>query len=166
MYSLNPPVPGDVARLATEVGRQLPSARRRQRGEHTLVCKRLVGDATYHELEARARDAVAGFPPFEARVARIDCFEDPPTGTAPVVYLAVESPGLEALHRRLCDAFDPVEGFEGEGYVPHVTVARGGSLERARDMTGDIDPVEWTVSELVFWDAERDQSVSRISLPA
>ncbi|MFB6088027.1 MAG: 2'-5' RNA ligase family protein [Haloarculaceae archaeon] len=169
MYSLNVHVPGDVGALATDIGRRLPGAEARRRGEHTLVCKRLGdGDAThYHRLEARARDALTGTPPFTARVTGLDWFADVPRGASPVVYLAVESPALERLHARLCEVFDPVEGIEGDDYVPHVTVARGGSPERAREVCAtDVDPVEWTVETLVFWDAERGQSVSRLSLPA
>lgn len=167
MYSLNVPVPSAVARLAGDLARDLPEARSRRRGEHTLVCKRLGrGDAaTYHELEARAREALAGEPPFEVRVAGVDCFTEAATGASPVVYLTVESPGLEALHERLCDVFDTVDGIEGDDYVPHVTVARGGSVERAADLRErPFEPIEWTVPELAFWDAERSQSVSTVAL--
>lgn len=167
MYSLNVPLPGSVGSLARDLGVRLTDATVRQRGEHTLVCKRLGrGDAaTYHELEARAREVLVGQSPFEVRVAGVDCFPEAATGASPVVYLTVESPGLEALHRRLCAVFDPVEGIEGDDYVPHVTVARGGSVERAADLRErPFEPVEWTVPELAFWDAERGQSVSTVSL--
>ncbi|PSQ33488.1 phosphoesterase, partial [Halobacteriales archaeon SW_10_68_16] len=30
----------------------------------------------------------------------------------------------------------------------------------------EIDPIEWSVTELVFWDAERAQSAGSVSLPA
>ncbi|MFB6308281.1 MAG: 2'-5' RNA ligase family protein, partial [Haloarculaceae archaeon] len=153
MYSLNVPVPTAVSRLATDIAADLPNARARTRGDHTLVCKRLgAGDASYHRIEARVRDALTGTPAFAARVASVDLFEDAATGPSPVVYLAVESPGLEALHERLCDVFDPADGLEGDDYVPHVTIARGGSVEAARRLAATgIDPVEWTVSELVFY---------------
>ncbi|MFB6139241.1 MAG: 2'-5' RNA ligase family protein [Halosimplex sp.] len=167
MYSLNVPVPGTVAALAGDLGTRLGAAQIRPRGEHTLVCKRLGrGDAAvYHELEARARDALRGEPPFAVRVGGVDVFTDVPRGEGPVVYLTVESPGLVALHERLCDVFDPVDDVEGEEYVPHVTVARGGSVERAADLRETpIEPVEWTVERLEFWDAERSQSVSSVSL--
>lgn len=168
MYSLNAGVPGPVAARASDLARSLPEATPRERGAHTLVAKRLGdGDARdYYALEARAREALAGSSPFAARVDRVACFETVPTGTAPVVYLAVESPGLVALHRRLCEVFDPVAGIEGDEFTPHVTVARGGSLETAREVRGPIDPIEWTVDELFFFDAERGEAVSRVSLPA
>lgn len=168
MYSLNVPVPSRVGALATELGRELPRARIRERGDRTLVVKRLSdGDGDYHRLEARARDALAGAPPFEVRVDGIGLFEEAVTGTSPVVYLAVESPELERLHHRLCDVFEPVEEIEGEAYTPHVTVARGGDLDRARALADrEIEPIEWTASRLEFWDAERGLSVSSVSLPA
>lgn len=166
MYSLNAPVPGTVAALASELARDLPAARARTRGEHTLCVKRLDDDAPYGHIEATAREALAGQPAFESRVTGIDYFAEAVTGTSPVVYLVVESPALRRLHERLVEYFDPVADIEGEAYTPHVTVARGGSLARAREVAGrDIDPVTWTVSDLQFWDAKRGQSVSQLSLP-
>jgi len=167
VYSLNVPVPAAVARLATDLSRELPAARARGRGEHTLVCKRLGDGERYHRLEARAREALSGVDPFDARVTGVDQFREAVTGTAPVVYLAVESPGLERLHDHLCGVFDPVEGIEGPEYVPHVTVARGGSPEHATALCGrSIDPVEWTVTELAVRDAKRGQSASTVRLQA
>ncbi|WP_277542379.1 2'-5' RNA ligase family protein [Haloarcula laminariae] len=170
MYSLNVSLPSSVTSLAGRLARDLPRARARPRGEHTLVVKRLgSGDhAAYARIEARARDAVRGTDPFGVRVTGVDCFETAETGPSPVVYLAVESPQLRALHQRFCDEFDPVAGMEGpDDYVPHVTIARGGDPEAARRLTErEIEPVEWAVEELVFFDAERGQSVSRVSLPA
>jgi len=167
VYSLNVPVPGTVASLATDLGTRLGTATVRRRGEHTLVAKRLGdGDAaTYHELEARAREALTGAPPFEVAVTGVDVFAEAAAGESPVVYLSVESPGLEALHERLCETFDPVDGMEDDDYIPHITVARGGSVERAADLRErSFDPVEWPVSELQFWDAEHGQSVSTVAL--
>lgn len=176
MYSLNVPVPADVARLAATVARELPRARARARDEHTLVVKRLTSDRTgrrpaddvaYSRLETRAREALRGQPSFELRVDGIDYFAEPATGTAPVVYLSVESSELESLHDRLVGTFEPVDGLEGDEYVPHVTVARGGSIETARRIADrEIDPITWTTSELVFWDGKHNQPISTLSLPA
>lgn len=168
MYSLNVPLPGEVAALASDLARENRTARARQRGTHTLVVKRLTGEGeAFPRLAARAREALSGAPAFEVRVTGIGAFEEAVTGPSPVVYLAVESPGLEALHRRLVGPFDPVEGMEGEAYVPHVTVARGGTLAAARRLAErDIDPITWRVAELRFWDAEREQSAGTVSLPA
>ena len=169
MYSLNVPLPGEVSALAADLARDLPGARARARKERTLVVKRLGrGDRSeFRRLAARTREALAGQPCFEARVAGVDLFEEAVAGPSPVVYLAVESRGLVALHRRLVEVFDPVEGIEGEGYIPHVTVARGGTVAAARRLAGrGIEPVEWPVSELAFWDADRGQPAGTVSLPA
>jgi 2'-5' RNA ligase len=169
VYSVNVPVPGEVAALASDIARDLPEARARVRGEHTLGVKRLAdGDEpAYGPLEARAREVLVGQPAFEVSVTNLDYFDEAVTGTSPVVYLAVESPGLTALHRRLAETFEPLEGIEGEGYTPHVTVARGGSLDRAKAVVErDIEPITWTVSKLMFWDARLGEQVSTVSLPA
>ena len=178
MFSCNVPVPPAVARLAIDLAGDLPGGRERTRGEHTLVAKRLGtgegGDggtersaAASHRIAARLREALAGTTPFGARVVGIDQFEDPTSGPGPVVYLAVESPGLWSLHERLCEAFPPVEGLEGEAYVPHVTIARGGDPDAARALVErQVDPIEWTVDTVTLLDAERNLPVTRLHLPA
>jgi len=169
VYSLNVPVPTKVARLAGELARELPAARTRSRGTHTLGIKRLDHnrDRSYARLETRVRELLAGQPPFEIRINGIDQFEDPPVGTAPVVYLVVESEELRALHERLADEFDRIDQLDGEEYDPHVTIARGGSPEQAQKLIDrSIEPIRWRVTELLFWDAERHQAVSHLSLPA
>lgn len=167
MYSVNVPVPGEVRSLAASLAREMPGASPRRRGTRTLVCKRLEGDETLHRREARAREVLVGTRPFEAKVTGIDFFPDPPTGAGPVVYLTVDSPALVALHERLCETFDPIPGLCGPGYVPHVTIARGGSRAQAEAMADrDLDPVSWEITELEFWDAEREVPAGRVSLPA
>ena len=169
MYSLNVPVPTRVATAAREVAHELPQARIRNRGEHTLGVKRLASDrdAPYSRIEARVRELLRTQPAFEARIDEIGLFAEPPVGSAPVVHFVVESPGLIALHERLAEAFGTVdERIEGDSYSPHVTIARGGSREMAGRVTGEIEPIEWTVSELIFWDATHDQQISTVSLPA
>ncbi|RLM48124.1 MULTISPECIES: 2'-5' RNA ligase family protein [unclassified Haloarcula] len=169
MYSINVPLPSAVTSLAADLAADLPLAQRRGRGEHTLVAKRLGdGDhAAYARLEAQGREVLRGQPAFEAEISEIEQFETAATGPSPVVYLAVESPGLVGLHERLCERFDPVDEMEGDEYVPHVTVARGGDRDAAaRLVEQGIDPIRWTVDELTFYDADRNQPVSRVSLPA
>lgn len=169
MYSLNAPVPAAVATLADELAVRLTGARSRPRGTRTLVVKRLAtaDPAGYARLEAKARETLAGTAPCKARITSVDLFEAVPSGTAPVVYLHVESPGLEALHDDLCGPFEPVADIEADDYVPHVTIARGGNVETARSVAAsDVEPIEWDVDELVFWDATHEQSVSHVSLPA
>jgi len=75
----------------------------------------------------------------------------------------VESPELHRLHERLCEAFDPVPDMEGEGYVPHVTVARSGDAAALLDRAPPA-PREWTVERLVI--RGRDGPVETVALPA
>lgn len=166
MFSLNVPIPGQVARLATDLARTMPSATPRQRGEHTLVAKRLTTDDTPPTVvEARAREVLADQPPVAARIAGVDWFETPTSGPGPVVYLTVESPGLIALHERLCETFDPVPEVEGDDYTPHVTIARGGDSGVARGLLDrEIEPIEWVIDELAFYDAERHLESGRVAL--
>ncbi|ELZ76990.1 hypothetical protein C455_14422 [Haloferax larsenii JCM 13917] len=165
MYSLNVPIPGQVARVASDLFPYLaPFDRVRDR--HTLVCKRFE-ETDYDHLRTRLHEVLRGAPAFEARITDVEYFEDPPRGSAPVVYLAVESPGLVSLHERLVDEFGAVDGLEGDDYTPHVTLARGGSIADARSLAShDIDPVEWTVSQLDLYDAEFRETAASISLPA
>jgi len=183
VYSLNVPVPGRVAALAEDLAAEVAAGGSDTwsgaqsddpwsvRGEHTLVLKRLTGPdggalRNLPHLDGRVRDALAGTAPFGARVSRADYFAEAASGPSPVLYLAVESPELERLHGRLAEAFDPVDGVEGPDYVPHVTVARGGAITAAERVAGPVEPVEWTVSELVFWDARYGEIAGRLPLPA
>jgi len=167
MLSCNAPVPGRVSRLADRMHPDLvgfESVRER----HTLLVKRLgeVGPGGVDPVADRARRALSGLPPIRAKVDGIDLFEEPPMGPAPVVYLAVESPGIFEAHDRLVAEFGAVEGLEGEDYTPHVTLARGGDLAAARRLCErELDPVTWTVEELHLFDAAYAETVRRISLP-
>ncbi|WP_436346595.1 2'-5' RNA ligase family protein [Natronorubrum sp. FCH18a] len=166
MYSVNVPVPGRVRTVANELYPELVGFET-VREDHSCLLKRL-GDADHvAQLQHRAHRALEGSPAVEARITGIDYFADPPLGSDPVVYLAVESPGLESIHATLTDVFDTVEGLEGSDYVPHVTLARGGDLETAKRLANrEIDPIRWTVSELEFWDGTYKLPVSRVTLPA
>lgn len=178
MYSLNAPVPGRVHQLASSLYPEL-RAFERVREEHSLLAKRFsdddrrsedrraVDDRRFDSVEQRVRRALSGAPAFEAAVTGIDYFEAPPSGTAPVVYLAVESPGLERIHRRLVEEFGAFEGLEGEDYVPHVTLAREGDVADAEQVVDRaVERIEWTVGELYFKDARYDGTIGTISLPA
>jgi 2'-5' RNA ligase len=161
VYSVNVPVPGEAVRLARGLAAECLTATPR-RG-HSLVAKRLP-DERFATMARQTRETLTGTEPFDARITGVDLFRDPPTGTAPVAYLVVESPELVRIHRRLCETFDPVPGFEGDEYDPHVTVARGGD---AADLLGrDIEPYEWTVERLALWHPGDEQTVESISLPA
>ncbi|WP_101295036.1 2'-5' RNA ligase family protein [Halegenticoccus soli] len=164
MYSLNVPVPGEARRLAADLHPRL-AAFDRIRERHTLVAKRL-GEGPPHRLRERLRDPLRGSAAFEARIDGIDYFERPTRGAGPVVYLSVRSPGLRALHDRLVDEFGAVEGIEGSDYVPHVTLARGGPVDAAEELTRvALDPVDWTVSRLDLWSATYREVVGSIDLP-
>ncbi len=168
VYSVNVPVPAQITAIATELDEDLAPFDRVIE-DHTLVVKRL-GRSTRSDLAAvsdRIETVLDGWGPIAARVDGIDVFADPPAGPAPVVYLAVESPGLEVLHVEFAHAFGIVdEAVEGANYVPHVTLARGGNRRAATRMTGvDVNRVDWTVESLVLYDANANQSVTRFSLP-
>ncbi|MFC4436275.1 MULTISPECIES: 2'-5' RNA ligase family protein [Natrialbaceae] len=166
MYSVNVPVPGRVREVADALYPDLVGFET-VREDHSCLLKRL-GDADHvTQLQHRTHRALEGAPAVEARITGIDYFADPPLGSAPVVYLAVESPGLEALHDRLTETFDVVEGLEGDDYVPHVTLARGGDEATAKRLADrEVESVRWTVSELEFWDGTYKLPVSRVSLPS
>ena len=164
MFSLNVPVPGRLRRLADELAPALaPLGTVVDR--HTLVLKRL-GDRPDAGLEKRARRVLAGAAPFEAEATGLAAFEDPPSGPAPVVYLAIEAPELVRLHAGLCEAFEPVDGIEDDDYVPHVTLARGGDPDDVRRaLEAPVDPVRWRVDGLVFYDGRYREPVGRLPLP-
>lgn len=168
MYSLNVPVPGRVRRLASDLHPHLVAFDSRP-SDHTLLAKRL--DATTpsdrHRVQRQVRDALDGLPPFAVRVDAVDYFENPTSGTGPVVYLTVDSPGLHEAHDRLADALGSIDGLGGDDYVPHVTLARDGPIDAAeRAASVDVDPVEWTVERLQFYDAHLAEPAGEIRLPA
>jgi len=166
VYSLNVPVPGQVKRLADRLHPQLV-ALDRVREKHSILLKRLgdPGPGERASIQQRARRALSGTAPFGARVTGIDTFPNPPAGPGPVVYLIVESEGLRAAHERLCDAFEPVMGMEGDEYDPHVTLGRGGPPDVVAALTErDVEPVEWTVGALTFHQQDATGGL-RVDLP-
>lgn len=165
MYSLNAPVPGRIRRLADDLAHELLRFER-VRERHSLLVKRL-GEDNVDALAERVRTALRGAPAFEARVTGIDYFERATSGSSPVAYLAVESPGLLRLHGTLTEAFGAIEGLEGDDYEPHVTLARDGPLEAARDLADrPVEQVSWTVSELHLREHRWGEVCRRFSLPA
>ena len=151
MFSLNVPLPPAVGDLAADLPPKL-SGFDRVRDRHTLVCKRLGVEAVPDRVDANGsnrgreggaprppkpdalaalredlRPLLSGTDPFDVAATGIDVFDAPASGSRPVVYLAVESEGLARLHHRLCAAYGAIEGIEGDEFVPHVTLARGGN---------------------------------------
>ena len=169
MYSLNVPVPGAVAERAWELRRSLTGLSV-LRDDHTFVIKRLEArtSGAFAAEERAIRSTIAGTPPFEAQVTGIETFDHPPTGPAPVIYLAVDCPAVETLHQLLVDAFGTVTAVEGTDYVPHITLGRGIDDPAAVEAltTASFDPVTWTVNRLCFWDARREVEIGSVALPA
>ena len=190
MFSLNVPLAPAVDRLAADLHPKLEGLDT-VRERRTLVCKRFgVADvagsdgadgggddreATEPPPRAAALDRLRGrlsrplgrTAPFEVAVTGVDVFDAPAAGSAPVVYLVVESEGLVRLHERLCDAFGAVEGIEGDDYVPHVTLARGGNPEPgavASLVDAAFDPVRWRVHALDVWDPAFREVAATIDL--
>lgn len=164
---MNLQVPPEVERLADELHPKL-TAFETIRQRHTLVVKRIENDEWRTGpggVRERLRRILDQTRPFPVRVDGIDYFEDPPSGSAPVVYLTVESEGIQQLHRRLCQEFNIVEEYEGEGYTPHITLARGGSVEAAERLTDtEFEPIEWTAKRAFTWDKEHREAVDRFRL--
>lgn len=170
MYSVNVPVPVEIRELADRLRPALSGFDRiRPARTRTLVLKRLPATdrREYLQVTPRARDALAGIPPFEVAVTGIDTFWDPPRGPAPVAYLAVEGEGLTRIHDRLVEEFDAVENLEGPAYVPHVTLARGGPQSAPEPLEDrDFEPVRFTVETLELYDSVHAERVESIPLPA
>ncbi|WP_435334423.1 2'-5' RNA ligase family protein [Haloarchaeobius sp. TZWWS8] len=166
MYSLNVPVPGRVSRIASDLRPALMGFANVKR-EHTLLAKRLGDPDHFDGYVHEVRRALRGQPTFEVGITGIGCFEQPTKGSAPVVYLDVESPELVRMHGSLCDEFGAIDGLEGDDYRPHVTIARDGDVETARRLVErDVEPVTWTVTQLEVYDARYGEVAARISLPA
>jgi 2'-5' RNA ligase len=159
-YSLNAPLPDPVRAVARTLRSALPAGVR-PRERPTLVVKRL-GAGDHRALADRARTPLSALSPAEARLGGLGTFE---SETGPVVHLAVESPGLHAIHDRLCATFDPIPGIEGAAYVPHVTLGRGGDPDTvAAFCERSVESVEWTVDELGLWSARYREPVTSLPL--
>jgi len=173
VFSLNVPLPPAVGDLATDLHPKL-SGFDRIRERQTLVCKRfgvddVAGDGRdrprppkSEAVETLCRDLrglMSGTVPFEVSVTGVDAFEAPASGSGPVVYLVVESDELVRLHRRLCAGYEAIEGIEGDEYVPHVTLARGGDSDAADEIVDrirriEVEPIRWRVHALDLYDPE------------
>jgi len=170
VYSLNVPLPPPVRALFREFRPHLVGFESvRDPRTATLVVKRLdaADRREYLRAERDANAALRGAPAFEARIDDVGVFDDPTAGPGPIVYLAVESPGLRRVHRQLVDDLGRIEDLEGDDYTPHVTLARDGprrAVERVRDV--DFDPVTWTVDEIEFYDANVNERIEAVPLPA
>jgi hypothetical protein len=185
VYSLNVPLSPDV-RAHVERLEPLLEPFDWIREDHSLLLKR-VGDGSPGDLAEgtpttesaptpangdpvaivkRVRESLGSAPAFECRLDGVGVFEDPPAGSAPVVYLRAEGEPLYRLHRQLCETFPPVPVLEGQDYDPHVTLARGGPDHAvARLKKRRIEPITWTVGSLELYDGDRRLVVEEIDLP-
>lgn len=190
MFSLNVPLPSAVDRLADDLHPKL-SGFDRVRDRRTLVCKRFGaadvpdrvddgsgnpapgGGPTPPKPDALAtlrddlRPLLAGTGPFDVAVTGVDAFDAPASGSRPVIYLGVESDGLVRLHHRLCAAYGAIEGIEGDAYVPHVTLARGGDPEPgvvADLVDAEYGPIRWRVHALDLYDPEFREVAATVEL--
>jgi len=123
--------------------------------------------AALDALREDLRPLLAGTDPFPVAVTGIDVFDAPASGSGPVLYLTVESDALVRLHRRLCAAYGAIEGIEGDEYVAHVTVARGGDPEPgvvADLVAAEFDPIRWRVHALDLYDPEFREVAASIDL--
>ena len=130
-------------------------------------------DRPVHKPDALAalcddlRPLLSGTDPVDVAVTGVDVFDAPASGSRPVVYLVVESDGLERLHGRLCDAYGAIDGIEGDDYVPHVTLARGGDPDPgvvADLVATEFDPIRWRVHALDVYDPEFREVAATLDL--
>lgn len=164
MYSVNAGVPGAVEAIAGQLHSKL-LAFESVREHRSMLIKRLGAVDSVHRQTKRLRQLLADIPPADATVTGIEYFADPPTGSSPVVYLAVESPQLDAIHLRLVEEYGAVHRLEGPAYTMHITLARGGSEERAERLTSQsLEPVSWQVNELLLTKNAGTEVIDRIEL--
>lgn len=191
MFSLNVPLPPAIGDLAGDLHPKL-SGFDRVRDRHTLVCKRLGVEAVPDRVDGNGsnpgreggapsppkpdalaalredlRPLLSGTDPFEVAATGIDVFDAPASGSRPVVYLAVESDALVRLHHRLCAAYDAIEGIEGDEFVPHVTLARGGNPDPgvvADLVSRAFEPIRWRVHAMEVYDPEFREVAATIEL--
>ncbi|GAB7009770.1 2'-5' RNA ligase family protein [Halorubrum trueperi] len=195
MFSLNVPLPPAVGHFADDLHPKLTGFDS-VRDRHTLVCKRFgVEDVPDHAfvgdrdgggtadlpgsdarpsksdalaaLRENLRSSLSGIGPFDVAVTGAETFDAPASGSRPVVYLAVESDDLGRVHRRLCAVYGAIEGIEGDAYVPHVTLARGGNPEPgvvADLVAAEFEPIRWRVHALDLYDPEFREVAATIAL--
>jgi 2'-5' RNA ligase len=102
--------------------------------------------------------------PFQVSTKVISSFKSGDDGV-PIVAL-IESPALHEFRKNLCAAFDAA-GIEYSKkypeYRPHVTLAYEDSGPQPADQP--IDPVTWTVDEIVVWGGDKGANRIVVKLP-
>lgn len=168
MYSLNVEAPPAAYKIQSDYADILERFEV-QRETLTLLLKRFGPRslADLSTLEDSIEDVLRSWGPIQARIDRFDVFADPISDTGPVIYLSVESPGVNALHRELVGAFGVADDrLEGDAYTPHITLARRGDRTDIAALTGTtLEPIDWTIETVQLWDATYDESITTYSLP-
>ena len=162
MWSLNVSIPQNIIRAIEEVTLGV-------RGweeiceEPTLVIKRFEKKDLDGHVKSEIRFLLESVEPFGIEIGNLERFDVAERGSSPVLYLEIKSPGVKALHENLIDIFGSVEGVEGENYIPHITIARGGSGDYI-EFSGLSCDTGWTVEMLEFWDGGERKKRSKIIL--
>ena len=162
MWSLNVSIPQNIVRAIEEVALGV-------RGweeiceEPTLVIKRFEKRDLDGHVKSEIRFLLESVEPFGIEIENLERFDVAEKGSSPVLYLEVKSPEVKALHETLVDVFGSVEGVEGENYIPHITIARGGSGDYTV-FSGLSCDTGWTVEMLEFWDRGERKKRSKIIL--
>ena len=162
MWSLNVSMPQNIVRAIKEVTLGV-SGWEEICEDPTLVIKRFEkGDVDGH-VESEIRLLLEGVEPFDIEIGNLERFDVAERGSSPVLYLEVKSPGMKALHETLVDVFGSVKGVEGENYIPHITIARGGSGDYI-EFDGLSCDTEWTVEMLELWNRDGRKKKNKIIL--
>ncbi len=160
MWSLNVTIPQKVSRLIEEMAPALWNWEEICE-DPTLVIKRFETKTAKEETEIRL--LLEKIEPFDVQIGNIRTFDIAQRGISPVLYIEVESPGIEALHEMLVGIFGCVKGIEGQDYTPHITLARGECREYI-EFEERPDPIQWEADELEFWHSGKMQKRNKIKL--
>jgi 2'-5' RNA ligase len=108
-------------------------------------------------------DVINDEKPFLVKTKRVKCFPKREDNPAPII-APVESKELHELHDKLAKAFDKAKieySKTFKVFKPHVTLAYH---EKEIDEF-DIDPVEWSVQELVLWGGDEGDQRLFVTFP-
>ena len=155
-------MPQNVVRLVGEVTPRLKGWEEVCE-EPTLVIKRFERKDLDGHMESEIKFLLENVEPFNVKIGNLKKFDVAVRGSSPVLYLEIKSPGMKALHETLVSAFGCVKGIEGENYIPHITLARGGGKE---DINFSVLPgsTQWTAKMLEFWDRDKRRKKNKIIL--
>ena len=162
MWSLNVSIPQNIVRAIEEITLGVKGWEEICE-EPTLVIKRFEKKDLDGHVKSEIRFLLENVEPFGIEIGNLERFDVAERGSSPVLYLEVKSPEVKALHENLVDVFGSVEGIEGENYIPHITIARGGSGDYI-EFSGLSCDTGWIVEMLEFWDRGERKKRSKIIL--